>query len=204
LTEPVQSADVAVTIPAPAGQHAAPEPAPLPQVPAGAGSPLGALRERRSKMQELLYKDMRVPRWGDDGGPAIWVRFAPASPSEFADKFEKLSKAKNRPKDWSVAANAQVLVSSCMGVYSVEGEAPLDDEDDTRKKLSLRDGDPYGEWTKFDPDLAESLGLEPNCGAVAVVRSLYLTEGDVTSTANQLLRWSGMVTPDDDTDFSVS
>jgi hypothetical protein len=111
-----------------------------------------------------------------------------------------VQKRKDKPKDWMVRENAQVLVSSCIGVYAVEGEPPLEGED-TRQKLSLRDGDPHGDWTKFDPDLAEALGLRPDCGAIAVVQALYLTESDITSTAAQLLRWSGAVLPQDSQDF---
>lgn len=194
---------------APTGQHAAPpstapEPAPAPAAPAASESPLESLRARRKKMQALLYKDLQVPRWGDDGGPTFWVRFAPASPSEHATRFEKIQKNPKKPKDWAVTANAQVLVSACIGVFAVEGDQLYEQDDETIRRLSLRDGDPNGEWTRFDPDLAESLGLDSDCGAIAVVRSLYLTEGDITTTANRLLQWSGMVMPDQNVDFSAS
>lgn len=205
---------VAVNMPPPiaaAGQHAAPdsaaEPADQLAAPrrAAAGSALLSLRARKQQMAELLYTDLRVPRWGEvDDGPAIWVRYGPASPSEFSDRIEKMQKNKNRPKDWAVNANAQVLVSSCIGVFAIEGADDYEYEKEQRPRLSLRDDDPHGDWTKFDPDLAYSLGLDEHAGAIAVVRALYLTEADVTSTATKLLQWSGMVLPNQNKDFSDS
>lgn len=206
MTNPTDPGSISVTTAPSGGNHAAPDSpaAPVSQVAAANGSPLAALRDRRKKMAELLHKDFRVPRWGDDGGPMIYVRYAPAAPSEYADRFEKLQKQQNKPKDWVVSANAQILVGACIGVYACEGPEPVDGEPDNRPKLSLRDGDPHGAWTKFDPELADSLGLAPNCGAIAVVRGLYLTEGDIISTAAKLQRWSGMVAPADNEDFSGS
>ena len=34
-------------------------------------------------------------------------------------------------------------------------------------------------WPKFDQELAGMLGLPENCGAVEVIRNLYLTDGDI-------------------------
>lgn len=187
--------ELAAQAPAPADPAAMPSPAP-----AAVDSPLGLLRDRRQKLLQQLYTDIRVPRWGDDGGPSIYVRYGPAQPSVFQERIEKVQKQQNKPKDWMVRENAQVLVTSCIGVYAVEGDAPLEGED-TRTKFSLRDGDPSGAWTRFDPDLAESLGLPTNCGAIAVVTGLYFTESDITSTVARLLRWSGAVLPQDNQDF---
>lgn len=191
---------ISITTPSP-GRHADP----AVETPAAApDSPLGSLRERRAKMVEDLWTDIRVPRWGDnDGGPKLYVRFKPASPSEHAARFEKLQKQAKKPADWAVDANAQVLVSCCVGIYAVEGEPPADGEDD-RPKLSLRDGDPHGPWTKFDPDLGNSLGLDAHAGAVSVCRALYFTEADITSTANRLMEWSGISMQQSTTDFFAS
>jgi hypothetical protein len=194
---------VSVTTPPPApaaggGAHAAPDSVPAP---VNATSPLAALRDRRQKLLSDLYTDLRVPRWGDDGGPQIFVRYGPAQPSEFRDRIEKRQKQQKKPKDWMVQENCQILVTSCIGVYAVEGDAPAEGEPDTRAKLSLRDGDPHGDWTKFDPDLAYSLGLDENCGAVAVVRALYFTEPDIDAAVQQLLRWSGVALPSDNQAF---
>lgn len=208
--------DVTVTTPPSGGAHAAPDlpapsPGPRPAAAAGTGSPLAALRERRARLLDKLYVDLRVPRWGDHGdGPRIYVRYTAAQPSEFGDRIEKAQRRANKPKDWAVIENAQMLVSCCQGVWAWEGEddppdrPPADDADAARvraRQLSLRDGDPHGAWTRFDPDLAYSLGLEENCGAIAVVRALYLTEADITTTANAVLRWSGMSLPQDGQGF---
>jgi hypothetical protein len=173
-------------------------------VPAAKASPLLSLRERRDEITKNLHLDVRVPRWGDvDDGPQIWIRFEPANPSEFSDRIEKAQKNTNKPKDWMIRENANVLVKACVGVFALQGEEPADDEVDARERLSLREGDPYGDWTKFDPDLAESLGLAPNCGAIAVCRALFLTEADLTGAANKLLRWSGMSLGRTDEDFTA-
>lgn len=206
MTDPTPGL-VAVTTPPTGGAHAAPDAAAAtaaaaPPVPAGTGSALALLRDRRAATLQKLYTDVRVPRWGDsDGGPRIFVRYAPAAPSEFQDRLDKAAKAQKKAPDWVVRENSQILVSSCVGVFAVEGDAPYDQEDDTIVRLSLRDGDPHGAWTKFDPDLAYSLGLPENAGAIAVVRALYFTEPDISSTVNQLLTWSGVQMPSSNTDF---
>lgn len=172
--------------------------------PAAQASPLLSLRERREAITKNLHLDLRVPRWGEvDAGPQIWIRFEPANPSEFGDRIEKAQKNTSKPKDWMIRENANVLVKSCVGVFAVQGDEPADDEVDTRERLSLREGDPYGAWTKFDPDLAEALGLPANCGAIAVCRALFLTEADLTGCANKLLRWSGMSLGRTDEDFTA-
>jgi hypothetical protein len=213
------------------GAHAAddsrwipPEEAPPPPGPALAGaepaadpSPMVSLRAQRAKIQSRLYIDIRVPRYGDgDGGPRIYVRYNPLNPSDHSDRIQKAQKAKNKPKDWMTRENAQMLVSACVGVWAWQGdddpiellEQAGDDPEALAqvrgRQLSLREGDPHGGWTRFDPDLADALGLPENCGAQRVVRALYFTEGDLTASMNRLMAFSGVALASGNEDFTGS
>jgi hypothetical protein len=129
--------------------------------PAAPSSPLADLRARRAKHLEGLHLDLKVPRWDDDGGPSIWVRYSPSSPGKIDDINAKRDEVKKiEGSDWYVNANADVLIDSCVGVYAKDG-------DDT---YSLRPGDPTGSWTTFDQDLAASLGIDA-AGARSVVKA---------------------------------
>jgi len=212
MTEPF-SGGITVTVPPPASNGAgpvdaapqaapiAPLPDPPPAVtPTGQGSPLASLRARREALQEKLYLDLKVPRWDDDGGPAIYVRYNPSSPAFLGKTIEKAKKQKPRPDDWMVNANADALIQSCVGVFAIEdGTSP---EKATREQMiSLKDGEPTGDWTRFDHELGFSLGVEGVQSARAVVRKLYLTEGDLLAAANKLVEWSGVAAPEADEDF---
>lgn len=213
MSEPVPEVVSVTTPPAPTGgQHAAqdavwtppeqpPAPTPAPPVRAATGSPLLALRDRRKALQDKLFIDLQVPRWGEDGGPRVYVRYGPANTSWYADEAQKIQKMSRKPTDWMTKLNANLLVRACVGVFAVEGEDPLSPED-TRTKFSLRDGDPTGEWTKFDTDLAYSLGLdEGTASAIAVCRELFFTDADLATAAQQVLKFSGIRTEEDQQGF---
>ncbi len=151
-------------------------------------SPLAALRARRDKIVGELFIDIRVPRWNE---PEIFVRFKPVSTTRLSAAIEKRRKSKD--ENWSVLANADVLIDSCFGIYAVMPEDP-------ETKLSLRPNEPHGKWTKFDPDLCQALGLEANRASDAVL-GLYLTEGDLIETANRLLKWSNIASDEADEAF---
>jgi hypothetical protein len=141
-------------------------------------SPLISLRERREQIVNDLYIDIKVPRWDD---PSIFVRFRPVSAMKLNAAIERRRKQKG--EDWTLLANADVLIDSCIGIYAI-----FDGED---HKYSLRHNDAQGKWTKFDKDLADSLGVEAE-RATDTLRALYLTEGDLIDTANKLFRWSNI------------
>lgn len=151
-------------------------------VDAPTGSALFDLRAIREKKLAALYIDLPVPRWGDEGTPEIVVRYKPTKPSVALSATEKRRSAKD--PEWLMLANADVLVDACVGVYAVY----------KGKQYSLRPGEPDGPWTRFDPDLAENLGLSTK-RAVDVVRALYLTDGDLIGAVNALAEWSGTVLP---------
>jgi hypothetical protein len=151
-------------------------------------TPLASLKDRRNQILNDLYLDVKVPRWND---PEIFVRFKPVSASRLNKVLEKRRKAGG--EDWAILANADMMIDSCIGVYAV-----MDGDRDT--KLSLRPGDPKGEWTKFDADLGAALGVEQKL-ATATVRALFLTEGDLIEASNQLFAWSGISAQEADEAF---
>lgn len=160
--------------------------------PAAAGSVLADLRARRTKLVKALFIDLKVPRWDDDGGPSIWVRYKPSDPGKIDDINGKRDEArKTEGKDWYVNANADILIDSCIGVFAKDGDATY----------SLKPDDPTGPWTTFDTDLAVSLGLDAK-GARDAVKALYLTNGDLIGAALRLNSWSGEASITADEEFS--
>lgn len=156
-------------------------------------TPLISLQRRQAALKKSLFTDMKVPRWDspeldavDDGhNLKIVVRYKPVDGASFQAALEKREAQSQQRKDWMLLANADALVQSCLGIYAIV-------DNDWEHKLSLRPGDASGAWTKFDPDLAEALGIENprNTTAVAVCRKLYQSDGDLTDAAARLIDWS--------------
>ena len=145
-------------------------------------TPLSSLKDRRTQIVKELYTDQRVPRWEN---PQIFVRLNPINTTQMNASLKKRSNSK--VPDWALRANADVIVMSCVGIYAV-----FEDEPDV--KLSLREGDPHGTWTKFDPDLCKALGIEEGTTDqhVNAVKGLYFTDGDIVDAADKLLRFSNI------------
>lgn len=151
-------------------------------------SPLLSLKKRRESIVNDLYIDIQVPRWDE---PEIFVRFKPASATRINSIIER--RRKQKAENWSLLTNADVLVDCCVGVYGIS-------PDDPGTKLSLRENDPYGSWTKFDHELAEALGVEVSSNADCCI-ALYMTEGDLIDAANKLFRWSNIANDEADETF---
>jgi hypothetical protein len=168
-------------------------------------SPLGSLRARRQRQQQTLYLDLLVPGWHedpDDPTPiSIYVRCRPARPSDMGRAMEHRKRQGKKVRNFAELAHADALVEACMGVYAIEGKPAEDPATDERPKLSLRDGDETGDWTKFDQDLGYALGLEGRFGAVDVVLALFPTEAQIVNAMNELVRWSGIQAPRDTENF---
>jgi len=158
------------------------------EVQAPTTTPLASLQARREQIVNDLYVDIKVPRWED---PEIYVRFKPVSTIKLNAAIERRRKQKG--DDWSLLANADMLIESCVGIYAVFNG-------DTENKLSLSTTDPNGKWTKFDPELAKALGVDAQ-RATDSVQALYLTEGDLIDTANRLFRWSNVANDEADETF---
>ena len=151
-------------------------------------SPLAALRTRREQLVNELYIDVKVPRWES---PEIYIRFKPVSAVRLNSAIERRRKQKG--DDWSILANADMLIDCCIGVYAVV-------DGNYEEKLSLREGNPRGPWTKIDKDLAFALGVEAE-RAVDACLGLFFTEGDLIDVSNKLFKWSGIAGDEVDEDF---
>lgn len=146
-------------------------------------SVLSSLKERRQQVLNEQVLRLAVPRWDN---PTIVVRYKPVEHSFIRRAQNAVEKAgKDKQADTELNSNADILIRGCVGVVAV-----LDG-----KEYSLRLGDEQGEPTVFDSDLADNLGVEGSPGklptARQVVRSLFLTDGDILSAASELIRFSG-------------
>lgn len=162
------------------------DPEPAPRVTA-----LGSLREKRQRMVDGLYIDLKVPRWED---PEIFVRYRPVE----SDRLEDISARHPLTKKGSgFQTNIDLLLHHCVGIF-----ACLDG--DHSQKYSLNAVRVCGEdadeaellrvpWTRFDPDLREALGLlaAEAPGPSDVCRKLYVTDGDLINAVAALLDFSG-------------
>jgi hypothetical protein len=156
-------------------------------VPAAVASPLFNLRKIREEKLEKLFLDVQVPRWNEDGGPQIFVRLKPAKPDMVMKKAER--RRVTKADDVIALTQADILAECCLGVF-IKADG---------REFSLRINDAEGPLTKFDPDLAVALGLEPNVGAAAVVRALFVGgDGDLVQASMQLGVWSNVSIPQDD------
>lgn len=142
-------------------------------------SVLGQLKERREQILQTEHLDLPVPRWSD---PEIVVRYKPVPHRYFAAGQKLVDKTTGKDKaKIEVQANIDVLIQGCTAVF-----ARLDGQD-----YSLRPGDPKGDFTTFDPDLAENLGLGDGATARETVMALFLVDGDIMSHAASLAKFSG-------------
>jgi hypothetical protein len=149
-----------------------------------------SLKARRTEIAKKLFIDLKVPRWD---APEVFVRYGPIDTVKI-DK-QVANRQKSNKEDWSLVANADILIGSCQGVY-----ACLDGNRDV--KYSLRPGDENGAWTKFDPDLARQLGLDPDVTkAVDCVQALYFTDGDLIDASNEVFKFSTEANEKVDADF---
>lgn len=148
-----------------------------------ASSILSSLKERRKEVLEAQVLRLAVPRWED---PVIVIMYKPVEHGFIKSVQTRVEKAKaDRRAEVEVEANVDILIRGCLGVVAiVDG-----------KEYSLRPGDEEGEPTVFDADLAENLGVDGVGGksptARQVVRELFITDGDILSAANELIKFSG-------------
>lgn len=140
---------------------------------------LGSLKERRQQVLEEQVLRLPVPRWSN---PDIVVVYRPVDHKYIRAGQDRLAKiSKDKRYEAEVDGNADILIRGCVAVLAiVDG-----------REYSLRPGDPEGEPTRFDQDLAENLGLDDGATARATVRALFIAEGDLLSASQKLVEWSG-------------
>lgn len=158
----------------------------VPPIAAADGSQLASLRERRQKVVDTLYFDLEVPRYD----PPVFVRYKPVDAQRIDATLDRT--ARQRDKNRSVNTNAIILASACMGVFEVINGVEVSVDPDDRD----------GEWPVFGPELAAILGVPMAKKASEVVKVLYLTDGDLISTADDLQRRSGYLQSQQERDDS--
>ncbi|HTW17083.1 MAG TPA: hypothetical protein VMF51_18275 [Nocardioides sp.] len=157
------------------GHGEQPEPG---EAPAAPGSILDGIRARRDRAKAALFVDIKVPRYE----PELWVRFKPTEQKRIDAAGEKARKSKDDHR--IVNANATLLAEACIGVFEVDADGEKVSIDPADRSTNPDD------WPQFDKRLARLLEI-PAGKAVEVVRGLYLTDGDIISTAAELGEWSG-------------
>jgi len=163
-------------------------------------TPLMGLAAKLQAVRADLFIDLQVPRAITemlDHPFKTFVRYTPIDSGYMAKTMETWQKSKR--DDWRTVANAQVLAHHCTGVFVIDSaaEMPIDYVAARGDGLafSLKPDDPDAPWTRFDPDLALTLG-ESVPEAVAVCRRLYRTTGDLDMALTALIDWSAQ-TPEE-------
>jgi hypothetical protein len=167
------------------------------------GSPLINLRAQRQTKLDQLHLDLEVPRWGDvEGGAAVWVRYRPVNQTKALQALERRQQSKD--KAWVELANADQLIQACIGVYTKVNGQPFTLASDGSGNWISFDPDkaPPREWVSFSgeraPELANALGIDLSSEAskaVALVRAVYFTNGDMNLACQELALWSSQVAP---------
>jgi len=162
-------------------------------------TPMFDLKARAREIRDNLHLVLQVPRWKE---PDVFVKFKPVASEEFAATQGK--RERDGGPGWVLLSYCDAIADSCEEVYFCHpDDADLPHAE--RQKFSMTTGDPYGPKTRFDHNLAEALGLiiapdDPNKIA-AIVRGLYLTDGDIIAAAGDLLDWSSRASVKAEGDF---
>lgn len=127
-----------------------------------------------------------MPRWDN---PRIWVRYGPLEHSVIRAEMQHARKAQDKAAA-ELRGNENILVKACLGVFAVDGDDGDTLAEDT-PRLSLHPAGEDHAWTRFDDDLAESMGLPRDSTARAVLRTIYFEDGDVFNHSNRVVRFSG-------------
>lgn len=146
-------------------------------------SKLGNLKARRQEVVAKQFLEKRVPRWTD---PYIWVSYKPVEHALIRAGYTRIDNAPPSKKaQVELEANMDLLIRACVAVYATF--EPTEDA----QRWSLRPDDPTGPPTRFDPDLAANLGLDEHATARAVVKDLFIVDGDLLAHGRALSEFSG-------------
>jgi hypothetical protein len=166
-----------------------------------------SLKEMRYKILSELYLDLKVPRWSTndpEGTFDIYARYAPVRAGKIEESMKRRGAQEHNKDEAMLLLHVDVLVDSCRGIYAV-----LDGDMSRKYTLKLRtdglaDWEPTETWTRFDKDLARTLGLtdyESNL-AEKICRALYLTDGDIVNASTRLSEWSAAANDQAEKDFT--
>lgn len=146
-------------------------------LPAAPGSLLADLRARRDQAVAKLHLDLPV-----QGLEPFTVRFRPLTAVELDRVFKAF--AESNDPEANIDHDATLIATACVAVWPKSDDLP----------------NPPASAPTFANGVAGALGVDAG-SAAAVVRGLYLTDGDVVWTARQVQRWSGFSAEKVDREF---
>ena len=136
---------------------------------------MGLLADRRQAIINEQILTLEVPRWTS---PQLKIEFKPidhAILKRGAMAQERIAKDDvKKQADAEVDTNADILINSCVRIIAVLS-------DGTETGLG-----PNGAYTRFDADVAASLGMPESSNARAVCKAIFITTADLLLTAKAL------------------
>jgi len=141
----------------------------------------GMLEQRRKEIVDAQVLTLEVPRWTS---PKLLVRFGPVDHKILkrgAAIQERANKDGNAEKisEVEINTNADILINACIEIVAL---LPNGEEVGVG---------PDGKHTRFDPDLAMSLGMPESSTAQMVCKAIFITSGDLLLASKKLGEWSG-------------
>lgn len=138
------------------------------------------LRARVQGAREARFVDLAVP--GVDG---VFVRYKALPASQLEQTGKRASKLKNGA---GLTAALDILAHACVGVFELDSEgvgvSPIEGFDG---QVDAETRELTGKLPTFaDPELGEELDAEGDTAA-ATILALYVTDGDVVLTADEVM-----------------
>jgi len=152
----------------------------VPQTP-GKGV-FGFLEQRRREIVDAQVLTLEVPRWTS---PKLLIRFGPVDHTilkrgaQIQERVNKDGSSAEKISSTEIDTNADILINACIEIVAV---LPNGEEVGVG---------PEGKHTRFDPDLAISLGLPEGVGSRALCKEIFITSGDLLLASKKLGEWSG-------------
>lgn len=153
---------------------------------------MGLLADSRQKIMDAQVLRLEVPRWGPPHSVRVAVEYKPVPHAILrrgANEQERRTKDSNNAEKQAsteVDTNADILINGCLKIIAI-----LEDGEEMGFGID-------GTYTRFDRDLAFSLGIPESSTARQVCRELFITEADLLRTARQVSKWSGYTDEDID------
>jgi hypothetical protein len=141
-----------------------------------ASSPLASLREQIAQARAKRVRDLDVP---DLDGVVVRVR------ALSQQEMDEATKPTN-----TLVANANVLMAACVGIFRRDGDRLVDIRPDGGAYVD-DDGKVVGEPLRFNYELVEMLGLDPQTAWWESVPSLFVTDGHLIAAGNAVVDLSG-------------
>lgn len=138
-------------------------------------SPLDQLRAKVTQARDQMVLDLAVPGLDD----RIWLRFRPVEAEELAEIYQ--ARRRLPAKQLGITVSADVVARACIGIFERDAEGELQPTGDF---LPARDdGKPFTFATLILSTDDKSAGAQ--------VRQLFIADGHVIATSEEVLQFSG-------------